>query len=166
MSLENQRLVAALISAHPDQQVVGRTRLQKEVRLLQRLGFPTDYPYTIHFYGPYSETLQADIGLMDVMGLLCETREQNAEGNNYYILRASDSAELPDISKFEPYIKQLLDANPIVLELAATYDAFLEQGGTQEDILARLRQKKGEKCTQENVEAAISLLKSLDLLSC
>ncbi len=65
MSIENYRWLAALVAAHPERKVFGRTRLQKEVKLLQRLGFPTDYSYTIHFYGPYSESLQGDIGLLD-----------------------------------------------------------------------------------------------------
>ncbi|KKL80241.1 hypothetical protein LCGC14_2006760, partial [marine sediment metagenome] len=46
MSIENYRWLAGLIAAHPERKVVGRTRLQKEVKLLQRCGFPTDYSYT------------------------------------------------------------------------------------------------------------------------
>jgi hypothetical protein len=83
MSVENYRWLAALIAAHPGRKVVGRTRLQKEVKLLQRCGFPTDYSYTIHFYGPYSEALQADIGLLGAFGLADETPDVSKEGNPY-----------------------------------------------------------------------------------
>jgi hypothetical protein len=40
---ERFRWLAAAITAHPDRKVVGRTRLQKEIKLLQRLKFPTEY---------------------------------------------------------------------------------------------------------------------------
>lgn len=52
---ERFRWLAGAIAAHKDRKVVGRTRLQKEIKLLQRLGFPTEYSYTLFFYGPYSE---------------------------------------------------------------------------------------------------------------
>ena len=63
--MEKFRWLAAVVAAHPEHKVVGRTRLQKTVKLLQRLGAPLDYDYTIHFYGPYSEGVQADIGLLE-----------------------------------------------------------------------------------------------------
>ena len=66
----NDQWLAALIAAHPDQKIHGRTRLQKEVMLLQRLGFPTDYLYSIHFYGPYSESVHADLGVLRAFGWL------------------------------------------------------------------------------------------------
>ena len=70
--MESFRWLAGVIAAHPDQQVVGRTRLQKEIKLLQRLGLPTDYSYSTHFYGPYSEELQAEIGLLESIGIVTE----------------------------------------------------------------------------------------------
>ena len=97
MGMENYRLLAGLIAAHPDHKVAGRTRLQKEVKLLQRLGFPTDYSYTIHFYGPYSEGLQADTCLLEAFGMVEETSQMSKEGNPYYILRAKTPAALPEV---------------------------------------------------------------------
>jgi len=163
MSITNQRWIAALIAAHPNHQVVGRTRLQKEVKLLQRLGFPTSYGYSIHFYGPYSESLQTEIGLMDAGGLIAETRETSQDGNEYYILKASNSDDLPDISDFKCHVDRLVSASPVVLELAATYDAFRESGESHENALVRLRRKKGSKCDSGNEDEALKLLGSLDL---
>lgn len=163
MSLRNQKWVAALIAAHPDQRIFGRTRLQKEVKLLQRLDFPTDYSYSIHFYGPYSESLQSDIGLMEVYGLISESCEQGRDGNEYYVLEATESADLPDVSEFEGFIAQLCNAPTVVLELAATYDAFRERGDDHEEALERLRRKKGAKCENGNEDAALELLSDLGL---
>lgn len=163
MSIENYQWLAALIAAHPEQTVVGRTRLQKETKLLQRLGFPTDYSYTIHFYGPYSESLQFDIGLLESFGLVEESAKLSAEGNPYYLLRAKKSENLPAIDKFGVYIGILSEAPPVVLELAATYDAFRESGSDHDDALQRLRRKKGSKCADGNEEQSLDLLVTLGL---
>jgi hypothetical protein len=163
MSIENYRWLAGLIAAHPDQKVVGRTRLQKEVKLLQRCGFPTDYSYTIHFYGPYSEALQADISLLKAFGLVDETGEVSKEGNPYYILRAKAATALSELEHFRDRIELLNDASAVVLELAATYDAFREAGSDREEANQRLRRKKGSKCDNGNQEKALELLVALGL---
>ncbi len=163
MSIENYRWLAGLIAAHPEGKVVGRTRLQKEVKLLQRCGFPTDYSYTIHFYGPYSEALQADTILLKAFDLLDETGDVSAEGNPYYILRAKASAALTEITEFQDQINLLNDAQAVVLELAATYDAFRESGSDHEEAINRLRRKKGSKCDEGNLEEALKVLHALGL---
>lgn len=163
MSIENYRWLAGLIAAHPDRKVVGRTRLQKEVKLLQRCGFPTDYPYLIHFYGPYSEALQADIGLLEAFGLVDETDAISKEGNPYYILHAKATAALLEPHVFDEQIKLLNDAPSVVLELAATYDAFREAGSDHEEAIQRLRRKKGSKCKEGNQEKALQLVAALGL---
>ncbi len=163
MVKENYRWLAALVAAHNGRRVVGRTRLQKEIKLLQRIGFPTDYQYMIHFYGPYSDGVSSDIGLLDDAGLVKETPEISQDGNQYYVLNADAAAVLPEIEEYRPQIEMLSKAEPVVLELAATYDAFREAGSGHEEALQRLRRKKGSKCDGGNVEAAISLLNKLEL---
>ena len=158
MGMENYRLLAGLIAAHRDRRVAGRTRLQKEIKLLQRLGFPTDYSYTIHFYGPYSEGLQADTSLLEAFGMLEETSAVSREGNPYYILQAETSAMLPELSQFQDKIELLGETPIVVLELAATYDAFREAGSDHAEALKRLRRKKGAKCDGGNQEKALELL--------
>ena len=110
MNIENYRWLAALVAAHPEGKIVGRTRLQKEVKLLQRLGFPTDYTYTIHFYGPYSESLQGDIGLLDAFGLMEETCDETREGKPFYTLTAKPADNLPGVDEFEEQIELLSHA--------------------------------------------------------
>jgi len=56
--MERFQWLAAIIAAHPGNKVIGRTRLQKTVKLLQRLGVTTDFTYKLHHYGPYNEDLQ------------------------------------------------------------------------------------------------------------
>jgi uncharacterized protein YwgA len=117
----------------------------------------------IHFYGPYSEALQADIGLLDAFGLVHETPDVSQDGNPYYILRAEPTAVLQETHAFDDRIRLLNQAPTVVLELAATYDAFREAGADHDEALQRLRRKKGSKCNDGNQEKALELLAALGL---
>ena len=130
--MEKFRWLAAIVAAHPEYKVVGRIRLQKTVKLLQRLGAPLDYDYMIHFYGPYSEGVQTDIGLLERLELIEEKEKLSRSGMRYFVLQATDAAKpLANHSGILPYqaqIKAMSETDPVVLELAATYDAFREMG--------------------------------------
>src|SRR3954470_18032570 len=90
--------LAAVIAAHRERRVVGRTRLQKTVKLLQRLGMPTDYLFTMFFYGPYSEGLFRDIGRCAALGLLDEVEHAGQEGATpTFILNATDEAGMEEM---------------------------------------------------------------------
>lgn len=160
--------LAAVIAAHPEHKVVGRTRLQKTVKLLKRLGAPLDYDYMIHFYGPYSEGVQADIGLLENLGLVSEMAEaRNSDGSPYFVLEATDSAiplaDIEDVRPFKPAVLAMSETGAVALELAATYDAFRELGDDHKSALERLNRKKGPKCSDDNIAEAFKLLKRLNL---
>lgn len=162
MTIEKFRWVAGVIASHSESEVHGRTRLQKEIKLLQRLGLPTDYSYKIHFYGPYSEGLQADIGVMEMLGLVTETT-QDAGDEVRYVFKASESAGLTEVDQFKPMIGHFEEASSTVLELAATYDAFREQGSGHGLAMERLRNKKGVKCDGNRDQEALTLLEKIGL---
>ncbi len=158
--------LAAVIAAHTDRRVVGRTRLQKTVKLLQRLGLPTDYLYTMFFYGPYSQGVFAEIRLLDRLGLISE--EEHASGENaapYFVLQAKPEAAMPELAKWQPAVDRMEQADLVVLELAATYDAFREMGSDPAEALGRLRHKKGAKCSEGRERRALDLLRQLGLPS-
>ena len=164
---EKYRLLAAVIAAHPDQRVVGRTRLQKTVKLLQRLGAPLDYDYMIHFYGPYSDGVQADIGLLENFQMVEEKPCTAQEGSPYFILHATDRASMlfdcAELRPFRRHIDLMSQTDAVVLELAATYDAFREAGEDHRSALKRLHRKKGRKCEDGRDEKALDLLGKLGL---
>jgi uncharacterized protein len=165
MEKEHFRWVAGLIAAHPDRKVVGRTRVQKTVYLLQRKGFPTALSYSLHFYGPYSTGLNSELRVVEQLGLVKEERIERQQDSEYYVFRASPEAELPEMAPWLPILAPIRDAGDIPLELATTYDAFREMGYSKVQAMERLRMKKGDKCTPENVEGAMSLLRQLGLLA-
>jgi uncharacterized protein YwgA len=162
MTREAFRWVAAVIAAHPNREISGRTRLQKTIKLLQSVAFPTDYTYITHFYGPYSEDLQSDVRLLENMGLIIEIQKGTATAPAY-VIRAESDVQLDEIINFQPFIDKMAGTDAIILELAATYDAFREQWKDHNKALERLRLKKGPKCSEEREEQALLLLKEFGI---
>ncbi|MGL4419028.1 MAG: hypothetical protein ACRCZF_00045 [Gemmataceae bacterium] len=164
--VESFRTLAAVIAAHPNQTIDGRTRLQKTVCLLQRLGMPTDYSFGIHFYGPYSEDLHAEMGLLKHLEMVEEV-EQPLEGDkvHYKIVAKTNGADPKLVIDFQSQINVMAQSSSVVLELAATYDFFRSQYSIHETALERLRHKKGSKCKDGNEAKALKLLTQLGLPS-
>lgn len=162
---EQYRLLAAVIAAHPNREVAGRTRLQKTIKLLQRIGLSTSYGYSIHFYGPYSEDLHSDLTLLKNIQLATEESRQSRSGDStYYLIHATEAADSSIVKEFQWAIDIMAKSASTVLELAATYDAFREEGNGEEDAMVRLRRKKGSKCDNGNDRQALILLRELKLL--
>jgi uncharacterized protein YwgA len=156
--------LAAVIAAHPNGEVEGRTRLQKSVYLLQRLGLPTDYLYSIYFYGTYSEDLHSEISLLENMHLVQEIAEPVYNGESTrYVIRAIGDVDASQVSDFQRAIDLMANTALVHLELAATYDAYRRYAKTNEEALESLRRKKPSKCNPANESAAFSLLGKLGL---
>jgi hypothetical protein len=156
--------LAGVIAEHEGRRVTGRTRLQKTVKLLQRLGLPTDYRFTIFFYGPYSEGILSDIRLLGQLGLVSEASLPVPEGATpAFELTAREDAVLAEMAPFRPALRLMEKTDLVVLELAATYDAFRETGSGHDDAMKRLRHKKAGKCGPEREGRALELLAGLGL---
>jgi uncharacterized protein YwgA len=162
-SVENYRLVAGLIEAHPNREVVGRARLQKTVRLMQRIGMGTDYAFSIQAHAPYSEELQSDIAVLERVGLGTEESRTEQGHDSRPVIRVVPKARTARIDRFRGFIQSLANAELPVLDLAATYDVFREMGSDHADALRRLRAKKGVNFDGNSVDAAMALLKTLGL---
>lgn len=166
MKIESYYWIAAIVAAHPGNKLRGRTRLQKSVKLLQHLGLPTDYDFTMHYYGPYSEGIQADLNLLSSLGLIEEVSESLSGGMERAVFSANDHKCLPDISKFSSQINILAnEPDTTVLEVAATYDAFREMGLSHDNALSAMRRKKKDKCCNGREEKSLGLLAKLGLPS-
>ena len=161
--MENYMLVAGLIEAHPNREVVGRTRLQRTVCLLQRVGMGTNYTFSLQSAGPYSEELQSDITTIERVGLGTEELRVVEGDIPRSVLRVKAEARNSQVDGFCSLIEKMAEADLNVLELAATYDAFRETGSDHADALRRLLAKKGSKCDSKRVEEAISLLRFIGL---
>jgi len=163
---ERFRWIAAVIFAHPGHTVYGRTRLQKEMLLLQRCGLPADYDFRMHYYGPYSDGIQSDLNLLDRMKLVSqEPAVTEMTGKRYTIFTASKEARMDAMDDFQGAINRMADTDTVVLELAATYDAFYEKVNDHDRARSLLGRMKKDKCTEERVRHAMKLLSDLGLPS-
>jgi uncharacterized protein len=162
MLIEQFRWLAGVIAAHKNGKVIGRTRLQKTIYLLQRSGLPTDFHYSLHFYGPYSEGLNTGVRLVEQFDLVKVELLPGTE-NEYYTFEAKPDAALTEIEQFRTAIEKIQGAESVPLELAATYDAFRQMGYEHNEAMQALRHKKGSKCTPLNENSALDLLRQLGL---
>lgn len=120
----------------------SRKRMQKVVYLLKVAGCPLDAQYRLHFYGPYSEDVARLNGDMVQANFLEEAGEPTPVGLRYSYrvpdgVRASLNAfetsphgrPLRDeMAPFEQRAKELAQADPKILEYAATIAYFRQQG--------------------------------------
>jgi hypothetical protein len=158
---ERFRWLAAVIAAQPNRELVSRIRLQKAVKLLQGIGLPTAYGFTLHFRGPYSEDLDGDIEVLKHLGLISERLDIHDENVSCYVYTARDEAALPEMERFRDAIALLGAAPPVALDLAATYDAYRDAGLRHEQALAKVRVKKRAKWMPEAEVAALELIQKL-----
>jgi uncharacterized protein YwgA len=120
------------------------------------------YGYKIHFYGPYSEALQSDVDLLEHLNLVEVDKKQTQLGDVCYVIRAT-ARSLPDVTKYREAIGKLSRVDPVVLELAATYQCFRELEGSHQEAIVRLRRKKGSKCNEGREDRALELISELGL---
>lgn len=107
--------------------LIGRTRLQKTVYLLERAGFIDGFEFEYRHYGPYSEDLSHATIFARMSGILEEEERSASWGGTYSIFKATGPA--PRITpEMQLMIDISMNSNPIALELAATA-AFLANEG-------------------------------------
>jgi uncharacterized protein YwgA len=157
--------VAALIRLNGGQ-IVGKTRLQKIVYLLEeaKLGFGLSFDY--HNYGPYSADLS--FATDDVVSLNYVKVEERYGFHSvpYTVFRAtSDAPEFPDDPlkhKRKAALTIMENYSALVLELAATA-LYLSRHGYGADAWKEVKRRKSSKAVAPIVEKAKHLLGELKL---
>lgn len=146
-----------------DGELIGRTRLQKTLCLLELGGVGIGFSYSYHHYGPYSEQVSVAASDAGVLGLLTEDIQTAAWGGQYSVFRFNGDTPVADAQ--DP-IKQLVmiakDADGISLELAATA-AFLASRGSESPWadVARLKPEKADSI--EKSKALYGLIREANL---
>lgn len=127
MSRASAKDVATIVAAAGE--IVGRTRLQKTVVLLELTGLGFGFDFDYHLFGPYSDELVLSADRAVALNYVKEDVKRSSWGGIYSIFRAErkDSGNSPR----DELINIARDADSIVLELAATA-AFLAHEGEKE----------------------------------
>ena len=163
-----EQYVAKIISLAGGE-IVGRTKLQKMVYLINRIGESEDFHFSYHHYGPYSPELS---GQLDIEKLLEKTVKEEighrvSDSAAYSVFRSSLEVKddnLSGLSKKDAsdILEKLNEKSSVVLELAATIH-WLRNQEKIDDWKKELRVRKGSKTDFGRMEKAEALLKDLGI---
>jgi uncharacterized protein len=151
----------ALLIAEAGGNLVGRTRLQKSGYILERAGLGYGFSFVYHHYGPYSEELSISTDYAVVLGDINEESKRTNWGGEYFVYSSKGQTQEKNKSR-EELLKLVNSVNAVQLELAATA-IFLHEEGFNPPW-EELSERKPDKATTENVEAAKSLCLKLAAL--
>lgn len=130
--------------------LVGRTRLQKTIYLLQAAGWEGGFQFQYYHYGPYCEDLAEAANFGVVFNMMREEEHPTAWGSTYSTytvddLVANQPQTLPD--KWQGLACTATKAGAIELELAATAVYLYKEEGINnpwEETSVRKSQKAGD----------------------
>jgi len=137
--------------------LVGKTRLQKTIYILKIAGLTPDFPYTYHYYGPYSEELASATKDAALDELIKEDEDTAQWGGKFSIYSTPYTG--PIDGAYREIVSTACASDPVTLELAATA-AFLNLLNIQ-DYWGETKKRKPQKATDERVAAAKALWNKL-----
>ncbi len=150
----NAAKVASIISAAGGQ-VVGRTRLQKIVYLLQSAGYIEDFTFAYKHYGPFSEELATATKYAGLLGLLSESKSRTTWGGTYSIYSTNNFVSKEVDENQHKLLRLAADVDAVELELLATA-VFLGREGYP-DPWGETERRKPEKSDNGRLVRARSL---------
>lgn len=139
--------------------LVGKTRLQKTAYILEISDLGFGFPFTYHYFGPYSQELTASTADARAENLLDEREEVASWGGSYSVFTADTAHRRCQDGRFDCVVEIASKADPVALELAATA-AFLKLQGF-EDAWAETTKRKPTKATVDRLNAARELWEQL-----
>lgn len=148
-----------------DGEIIGRIRTQKIFYLLEELGLASNFKFSYHHYGPYSETLSAQISAQCLFSSeLDEVSEITSFGTKFSVYKLKDptvphqkSCGDLEFGKAHSLIKKMKSTTSVVIELAATIH-WLKEKEKVNDWKAELIKRKASKATTESIQKAEELL--------
>lgn len=163
---EDRWIVLEDIVALNGGQLVGKTRLQKTLYILQAVGVKLGYEFDYHHYGPYSEQIVEDAKWAVFLGKMEESQNLGFHQVPYTVFKTSrnppDSVFGTSAEKVRSVLGLLNEYSAVVLELAATH-LYLEKSGFAENAEQELISRKSAKATSERLAKSRELLGKLGL---
>ena len=134
--------------------------VQKITYLLQQMNERIDFDFSIHFYGPYSADLDAEIRYLRSSGAL-----EVIESNRGHLLKVIDHSEALEVSSdAKSLIEFFSQKSPSDLELLATtlYIQRESPSTGEDEIIYGVKKIKGAKYTDEQIAQSIKELMDKD----
>lgn len=148
--------VAAVVGSAGE--LVGRTRMQKTMALLEMTGLGYGYKFEYYKFGPYSEDLVASLERAVALQYVSES-ERRANWGGHYSIFSSTRHEPTGNAARDELIRIARDADAIALELAVTA-AFLAAHEGIVDAWGEVSKRKAEKITRGRLDTAKKLYRA------
>lgn len=141
----------------------GKKILQKMVFLIEEKVINLGYEYGLHFYGPYSATLDLDSKFLHADGVIAidysgpsHLMEINEKGFEVH----SDGLSSKQQEEIDELLKRFQGQSPSELELLTTaiYAYNHLEDKSKENIIGGVKKIKGSKYSREQIEEALKEL--------
>lgn len=146
----------------------GRKAFQKLLFFAQSMGWPSDFSFRLHLFGPFSEEAADQLEILEEGGAVIEMPTGGIRAGGYL---GSVSQRFVVSEDAEAALTSVLDAfggdTPLELELLATAlfmwqaDKRVQTHATEEGVARKVQRYKGDKFTPQQVHTAITRLRQL-----
>ena len=159
-------IVAGVIALNRGR-LVGKTRLQKTIYLLQKCGMEEVFDFDYYNFGPFSAELADAADWAEAEGKIITTQRSGSYAAPYteYVARVAGPDQIGGVTAKElsEILTKIESCSAITLELAATM-VFLKDDGVSEEALDEtLAKLKPLKTTAERLSGAHKLVRQLNL---
>ena len=153
-----------------DQNELGKKVTQNMFYFFERKGINLNLRYGIHFFGPYSSKLDNAMHVLESEGII----SIDTSGITHRITLGNVKKDCSNISDAEAdiassVIEIFFPKSPYELEALATMDyianSILSNGYTEDMIIEKFKEVKGEKFKQPIIEKTMAELKSLGFIA-
>jgi hypothetical protein len=160
--------IAPLLGILSAQQVRSRKSLQKLVYFLQEgEEMPLGLEFRMYHYGPYAAQLDSRLTLLEALGIVDVSRDDNDVPTYDLSAEAGDAfSHLEGQAAIDQVVKTFGNKNPIELELLSTvhFLATHNPPADDEQLFSRLQAWKGPKFRHRQMESALQELRDLGYL--
>lgn len=146
-------------------EIIGKTRLQKIVYLLEAKNLGWGFSFDYHNYGPFSAELAFALDDAEALNFISTRERPGFHEIPYTIYEATEFAPKfekahPRSAKRSAALRIMNDQPALVLELAATA-VYLQKNGYAEDFWNEVRRRKPLKASADRLQSAKKLLREL-----
>ena len=93
-------IIQKIVDVHKD---IGKTKIQKITYFLQAaVGIPLEYPFRMHYYGPYSDSLDSVLSLAKSLGRI--DIQPDPSGFGYHVTPYEENEAVPVNESSVPYV--------------------------------------------------------------
>lgn len=138
----------------------GKKTLQKLIFLIEQKGINLEYEYGLHFYGPYSGTLDSTTAFLNADGIVKFDYSRNSHlmSINEEFDVSSENLSVEQENEINTLIDHFKEMSPSDLELLTTaiYAYNNLEDKTEESIINGVKKIKGSKYTTNQITNSLS----------